>query len=328
MGLFILLLLSVGGAGDQHLLSTDGLSWSGHGSSNASGDGGYGRLALRDSVPTVLHGGGGNAGTGLYRNNGTSGILWTKISDTDWNAHRPTGFEYSPDLGIWVAGNQKNTPGPIIKTSSDDGATWTLQTNAWSASAFSAIWDIAWSSTAGIFVACGDSAITPNFDSIQTSPDGVTWTSRDASGNGMNGGFAYCVIWSTILSKFIVVGSNISNTKSIGYSSDGITWSDVSTSPYNPGECLCLCEANGKIYFGGYNTSSIQHTVFSTTDLSTFTDENCPIDGQVDSLCYSPELGQLVAVGNRFTDSAHSIATATVASVASYPQFHHIVKLA
>ncbi len=135
----------------------------------------------------------------------------------------------------------------------------------------------------------------------------------------MNGGFAYSVIWSTILGKFVLVGGNINNTKSISTSSDGITWTDVPTSPYNGGECLCVIEAAGKLWFGGYDGGAGPdfHTVQTTTDCVTFVDEACPLDGQIDTLAYSPSLGMIVAVGNLGSGATTSVLATTVVEVTS-----------
>ena len=84
------------------------------------------------------------------------------------------------------------------------------------------IFDVIWCSGLGLFVAAGDNG--SGGPGIQTSPTGITWTARTASGTGVIRRLAY-----REGVGIIAVGDNGGGTTLVLKSTDGITWSTVST---------------------------------------------------------------------------------------------------
>ena len=80
--------------------------------------------------------------------------------------------------------------------------------------------DVAWSPTAGIFVACADHNAS---GSIATSTDGITWTQRVVSATNLPWNK---VKWSATLGLFVMSGNSPGTANYFATSPDGINWSE------------------------------------------------------------------------------------------------------
>jgi len=130
----------------------------------------------------------------------TDGITWTSRS-----AGSTTFQRIIYENGLFVAVGSSGT----IRTSTD-GITWTARTSNVSGQLNDVIWN------GSLFCAVGASGV------ITTSSDGVTWTARtpgDTATTLMN------ISWNG--TRF--VATNVTNAGCVWVSTDGITWSRVST---------------------------------------------------------------------------------------------------
>lgn len=174
---------------------------------------------------------------------------------------------YAPALGMLavvgflpVGGDQR------IITSVDEGETWTVQEHGGPPVFF---YDIAWSPALGLFCAVGT-----DFSNavIYTSPDGVTWTQQTA-GFDPGTGQLNAVVWDDTAGVFMVGSNNIE----AAYSSDGETWSVVSTTLAN---VFGIAAGNGVWVAVGYGfDGSPVYTVSVSTDGVTWTRAPTPLDG-------------------------------------------------
>jgi hypothetical protein len=172
-----------------------------------------------------------------------------------------------------------NSPFPCV-TSADKGATWTRRLTGFPAQPYQ--------------LACGNGVFVATFASsaaIQTSTDGVTWTSRSLPATvqspyifwtgtifivwsiGTTGGTFYTspdgITWTT-RSTFTTIGATwltkagtyifaqASGTSAYSYSLDGITWNNV-----NPGYAFSNLVYYGGVYYALYGGNTT--ILFSTT---------------------------------------------------------------
>lgn len=174
--------------------------------------------------------------------NGTSWMGQTAANTNQWNA-------VCNGAGLFVA-VAKSGAGNRVMTS-NDGKTWTARTSAS---------DLVWTSVVygnGIFVAVASDNVTAH---VMTSPDGITWTARNGPsafgknavtfGNGVfvavgNNNSSYSSdgitwvagsigadIWVSVTfgnGKFVAITTN-TTAQPVTYSTDGITWTYVTTS--------------------------------------------------------------------------------------------------
>src|SRR5690606_35859627 len=177
----------------------------------------------------------------------------------------------SPSLGSgqgrFVAVSTNATTANNVIYSDDAGATWT-------AASFPANFvarGIAWSPTAGVFVASGQTAV----NMVMRSADGITWTEIAVS-------FAIAagVAWSNALGLFAFCVNNR------GYrSADGAIWA-FSPILFAQGDHVCSAEPVGFFYCGGRN--DLQYSFSPGTSWSSYTD-NLP--GLNFNFAYSANLG-------------------------------------
>ena len=121
------------------------------------------------------------------------------------------------------------------------------------------------------------------------------------------------VSWSPVLNKFVVVGS-----KAIAASSDGVTWSSVATTFgasdfYN--DVMWSSTLNKFIASGGIGGGSGRALLATSTNGTTWVEVSTPWNvsqGVINDICYSPELGLWVAVGQKNnTTGTDNILTST-----------------
>jgi hypothetical protein len=159
-----------------------------------------------------------------------------------------------------------------------------------------------WSPELGLFVAV--SSIGTN-DRVVTSPDGITWTTRDTSGANL---FWRSVCWSAEQSKFIAVASDGSGQRVLD-SSNGITWTLRSTPADN--QWTSVIWAKELNLFVAVSQSGTGNRVMTSPDGVNWTTRTSASDSNWRSLCWSKELGMLVAVAesgnNRIMTSTNGI---------------------
>jgi hypothetical protein len=149
---------------------------------------------------------------------GASGTVLTSADSTTWSSYTAANTFVAVESNgtITVAG----TSAGAIYTSSDNGLSWTLRSQA---SPINNIVQIVWNGS--IFLAIGGSATTTV--QISTSPDGITWTKRTAPALAASGTVADACWTGTQFSALVgtVTPTNISMN-----SADGITWTNTTIS--------------------------------------------------------------------------------------------------
>lgn len=164
-------------------------------------------------------------GAGLYVAVGQAGKLFTSPDGITWTV-RTSQFGASDILAITYGNGIFVAVGAAGKLStSTDGQTWTAQTTGFGANSISAV-----AYGAGLFVIGGVGASLPL---IQTSPTGVTWTSRTYSGTGADPvtEIAYTLGW------FV---SFRNSAEEVATSADGITWNIMVPTLLSPVSLLGL----------------------------------------------------------------------------------------
>lgn len=243
LGIFVAVGTAAGA--DGVMTSPDGINWT---TQTAATEPGFGQLWRGVTWSPELHlfvavGNASPAGTNVIMTS-PDGVTWTMR-----NAPVVVGLfavTWSPELGIFVA-----TRGPSGGTAltSPDGINWTQAATPPTTSVRNVIWvaedsqfvaagnpattlftspdgniwtprtapltslDVAYSATAGLYVAVGSGG-------IMTSPDAVTWTTQTSPVTNLQ-----AVEWSPISGEFAAVGAG-----GIVTSPDGINWTEV-TSP-------------------------------------------------------------------------------------------------
>ncbi len=306
LGKFVLL-NSDSGQTDLCLTSPDGEVWTGHGNPFTNEPAGwYGALALNDDVPLFVAAVRVSPTEGF--NISSNGTTWTHPSNPFDSHANGAAACWSEDLGLWVAGNSGATPNTPLIMTSPDGSSWTGHTTPWDSINGKGVIGACWSPDLSLFCVCGESGGFGSGKHIaMTSPDGAVWTDTPTISSWDSAGLAYQVIWSTTFSCFVMVGADSTNIHTVATSSDGVTWANVPTDPFyvtrtGGSECYAVVDTGDAVWVGGatYSFASPAFqgpSVYSTTDLTTWTDEACPLDAQIMTLAYSPSLGRMMAFG-------------------------------
>ena len=204
------LIIAVGNSGDI-LTSMDGVTWT-----NRKND-----IAPDTSMGDVIWTGTQYVAVGSPNMGGAAATILTSVDGYAWTRQTSPltsgGLKALATNGtLLVAAGSEYNPGLVsaIETSTD-GVTWTKQVIADPY----AINDVIWSAGHNMFIAVGNSGM------ISTSPDGVTWTSQTSGiaaesivGVASDGAMLVAVAPSWTPTGTIIVTS-----------SDGITWSTLST---------------------------------------------------------------------------------------------------
>ena len=206
---------------------------------------------IRSSGTTVnLH---GVVWTGsLYVAIGDIGTIITSLDAITWSARSTgttasfNGIAWSGSQFVAVGGNGNSG---TIATSSD-GATWTLQSSGTSSNLYAIVWS-------------GTQYVTVG-QSILTSSDGFTWTSRASNTN------LYGIAWSG--AKFVAIGFG-----AVMSSPDGYTWASSSTGYQAYGMHGIIWTGTRFLAAGGYSTTlngnifQVFNAILSSQDGSTWT---------------------------------------------------------
>lgn len=197
----------------------------------------------------------------------TNGTTWTEAAVASIVMTSNCGLCWSPDLGIFVV----TTDSSGLFATSTNGTTWTTRTSP----STSGYWySVAWSPELGIF--CASSIVGTTTTKIATSPDGIVWTTRTVPADNQ----WRSVCWSAELGVFCVVSSSSLINNGALLSKDIGLYKERKVVPK---------------YFHRTAQSS---EAFKT--LRTFiTRSSTAINANIwNSICWSPELGIFVAVGD------------------------------
>lgn len=197
------------------------------------------------------------------------GITWTTrtgIAGT-WNK-----VLYAQSLGLFVAIGKSNANNTNNIMTSTTGTSWTARTTASTSVGFSTG---AWSPELSLFVVIAS-------QSINTSPDGITWTQRSSSESGQQ-----AISWSSTLGRFVIYGLFTNKI-----SADGLNW--ITYTP-NYGE-----NTDTFIYDSVFS-ATLGYFVAVGSNISISTDgvnwKKAPFVSQVgySTIEYSPSLGVYVS---------------------------------
>jgi hypothetical protein len=224
----------------------------------------------------------------------TDGITWTR-RNTPIGYSVIGNFAYSPSLRRVVGLAASN--GYIY---SDDGINWNAVSRP--DPLFSAFYAIEWSPELNIFVAAANGGTTTK--GVQTSPDGINWTSRTAPVIGGSNAMS----WSPELGIFCVVGGT-TPVKNVMISKDGINWDNNYSTPVNLGYRAMSWSPQLRLFVA---VSNNRYTY--SFDGKTWTMGTTPTGSGFKALTYSPELGFFVAAGNgsSLTSVSDAVATTTL----------------
>lgn len=239
---------------------------------------------------------------GYYIFGDSNGNLCYSTDAKTWNQTQPnttngiTGIAYNGTNFVVTYSN--NT----IYTASTPSGTWTARTSAQSGTGN--INDIRWVSQLSLFIACGNGTTTP-FNSIQSSPDGITWTNRYTAGSAMN--FTIIAIDDTTATPTLVIGSDSATATSAVYSTNGTSWS--TTNPNANSQSVTIQFIKGALsrfvvaYNGNYfytQTSAAVATAWNTTPYVVFR-------SPANSAWFSNATQQTYSIGELQYDSVNNL---------------------
>jgi hypothetical protein len=160
------------------------------------------------------------------------------------------------------------------------GITWTNRTAAQNNQWFG----VAWSPTLNLFASVASSGT----NRVQTSPDGITWTVRNAP-SGATASTWRKVIWVDALALFVAVAE--SGTNRVMTSPDGIAWTGRSTTVV--GYDLAWSPSLSRLVIIGY----IAPYAYHSSDGVTWASGTGFVAGTWVGVCWSAEQTKFVAVG-------------------------------
>lgn len=186
--------------------------------------------------------------------NGVTPIIFTSTDAITWTARTISAtlnstsgvrIAWSPSLSLFVVCGACVSPAGVSLpvATSPDGSTWTVRTVDAAAPAAASLKSVVWSPELALFVAVGANGTGTHLPLIYTSPDGTTWTRRDATLPFAAATTLEDVAWSPQLRLLVAVGdwdsnSNLPTERVVGpvmlYSYTGLTWfyGNAPTSPY------------------------------------------------------------------------------------------------
>lgn len=250
-GLFVVAGLS-SGTDTEILTSPDGRNWTERSNpGTASGDDAFGICAGAGYFVIAMSG----FTTGAIMHS-TDGITWTKVTPTNHNGFNDVAF----GNGVFVlVGNDDATDASLFTAT--DPATWTERANP---KAFD-LAAVVYSLELDLWIAGGQADGTDAYLITATDPTS-TWTER---ANPVNGNIQGLAAGNGLV---VAVGSNAAGTGPyIIYSSDGITWTEVTTYPVTDETLNRVRFFDGVFYaVGTFDDTTVGATLWLSEDAITW----------------------------------------------------------
>lgn len=280
-----------GGSASTYLTSTDGLVWTART--------GYGsRYGVCFGNGIFVAWGTDNTGVTATVETSTDGITWT-LRGTFPTTLFANKILWSGSLFVAVGASSTGGAVGTVAATSPDGITWTSRTIP-----SAAYYQLAYGG--GLWVAA--SGVTGAFGVGATSPDGITWTARTTPLTSNGGGLVYGagifvlmasnsasyytsvdgLSWTTRAwgstraisalvfgdSLFVLCNENV--TSAMRYSSDAITWLDVTTT-IKP--LLIAPSVSGNFFYGSSSSAIPYRENFSVSTTTFFLPVVSPVTG-------------------------------------------------
>jgi hypothetical protein len=206
-GLSLFVAVSSSGSANRVMTSPDGTTWTSRTTTGVDVE--YYSISYSPSLNTLAAGG---TGTGNYTVNkmsySTNATSWTLLPTSyDLGLYSDIIWEDSLDLFIPVcfSGNKQIMTSP-------DGKIWTLQTTP---VPYTNLYAVTYAPSLSLLVCVGT-------NTVLTSPDAITWTSRTPANSNAWSGLA----WSPSLSLFVAVSTSGAGSR-LMTSPNGITWTGI-----------------------------------------------------------------------------------------------------
>ena len=202
---------------------------------------------------------------------------------------------WSPTLKLYCAISQSVRLDSIM--TSPDGITWTLRNLPVALE----LGGIIWADTLGKFVAIGaNSGGAASYSAVST--DGINWSTYVLPTSG----YWLEMTWSSQLSRMVAVNYQ-GGTRSIAYSSDGVTWTTIHpNSPSTTNRWFGICwsaEVGLYVAVSPFADGGANRCVMTSPDGTTWTQRTAPATKDWYSVAWSPEL-KLFAAVSRTGDAA------------------------
>ena len=155
---------------------------------------------------------------------------------------------------------------------------------------------IAWSPSLNLFAATNYNGGAATTSAIQTSPDGITWTTRTTPSIAT---LSY-IIWAPEVSLFVATAYQY-GTSGVLTSPDGINWTQRTTPNIADGISAGLADVtwNGSLFVCvNQRTTANTNWVITSPDAITWTQRTTPSGLNWVGVCWSPQLSLFVAVNN------------------------------
>lgn len=185
----------------------------------------------------------------------------------------------------------------LIKTSVDGGLTWTSRTPG---SAFAGqLYRVLWAAGPALFVVIGGDA---GAGSIQTSPDGITWTQRQATTAGYG---VYSLAYSGAL--FVAFYDNGTDTKTYT-SADALTWTAHAQAVRLGISFGNGCAFGAGLFVAGVGMATNTH-LYTSTDGITWTSRTLGSSGTMYNSAITYANGMFAAYGRQTSSSTRELQT-------------------
>ena len=211
----------------------------------------------------------GNTGVGSVLSS-TDGVTWSKVSPT--NNQRFQDVAFGDDIFVLV-GQADGTDASIF-TATDPAGTWTERSNPKNFN----LNGVCYSADLGLWCAVG-SADGSDAYIVTASDPTSTWTERSNPTND--------VLQSVAYGNGVFVAGGGNSTPYIIYSTDGITWTEISTYPLTTDTVMRVRFIDGVFFaVGTYVSTTVGAVLWSSVDGITWVGHNNPAPQQLRDIAY------------------------------------------